>query len=117
MPDWVINVSIIVLLAIFALLVMFFIPQWRVKRALPRVIRTFREHSAIEARHAKTVDELGLRPRGLLQQLIHGRDYKKYALTYLMNADIVQQTEDGKLYLSEDKLAESGISRGTSYAR
>ncbi len=106
---------LIILVVVFALLAMFVIPQWRLRRAIRQVIRIFREHNAIGVKDARTVDELGLRPRRMLEGMLKGRDYKKYALDALMKAEIVQTTKDGRLYLSEDKLIASGLDRGTSY--
>jgi hypothetical protein len=111
------EVLIVILLIIIAMMSMLFIPQWLTKRAIPRVIRIFREHNAIGIKNAKTIDELGLRPRGMMEQMFRRRDYKQYALTALMRADIIQMTEDGRLYLSEEKLSESSFGRPTSYFR
>ena len=111
------EVLIIILLIIVALASMLFIPQWLIKRAVPQVIRIFREHNAIGIKNAKTIDELGLSPRGMIQQMFRRRDYKQYALTALMRADIVQMTEDGRLYLSEEKLSESRFGSPTPYFR
>ena len=63
------------------------------------------------------IDELGLRPQGMMGGMFKGRDYNQYALSLLMKADIIQTTEDGKLYLSEDRLLASGIDSGASYPR
>ena len=49
--------------------------------------------------------------------MFKGRDYKQYALNMLMKSEIIQVTEDGKMYLSEDKLYASGIDSGASYSR
>jgi len=95
---------------------MFAIPRWLVKRAAHQVIRIFRKHNAISAKNAKTLDELGLRPRGFLDRMFRGRDYKPYALNALINAKIVHQTEDGRLYLSEDNLSTSNLSKYTRYS-
>jgi hypothetical protein len=46
-----------------------------------------------------------------MEGMFRGRDYKPYALTALMNAGVVKTTEDGKLYLSEEKLSASTLSR------
>ena len=108
---------IIVLLVVIALAAMIFIPQWRLKRAIPTVIRAFREANANSEKNAKTLDELGLKPRGMMEGMFRGRDYRQYAVQALMRGDIVTMTEDGKLYLSEEKLYESGIARGISYLR
>jgi len=111
------SVILIVLIVVFALVALFIIPQWRLRRAIRQVMRILREHSAIDIKHAKTVDDLGLKPRHMLEGLLKGRDYKQYAVRALMKAGIIQTTEDGKLYLSEDKLIASGLERGTPYYR
>ena len=53
--DWIVIVAAIILL----LVAMFVIPQWRLRRAIPQVIRIFREGNAIGSKNAKTLDELG----------------------------------------------------------
>ena len=111
------SVTIIVLLVVFALLAMFAIPQWRLRRAIRQVIRIFREHNAIGVKNARTVDELGLRPRAIMERMFRGRDYKQYAVSALMRAEIIKKTEDGRLYLLEEKLAASSLGKGASYSR
>jgi hypothetical protein len=96
---------------------MFLIPRWRLKRAIRQVIQIFRKHNATDVKNAKTDDELGLRPRGLMERMFRGRDYKPYALTALMNGGVVKTTEDGKLYLSEEKLSASNLGKSASYSR
>jgi hypothetical protein len=39
------------------------------------------------------------------------RDFKPYALKILMDADVVCQTDGGRLYLLQDKLAAINIDR------
>ena len=84
----------------------FFIPRWLVRRAARQVIRIFRDHNAIDSKTARTIDELGLRPPGMLERMMRRRDYKPQALNALIQVGIVKMTEDGRVYLSEDKLAE-----------
>lgn len=96
---------------------MFVVPRWRLKHAIHQVVQILREHNATDRKNAKAIDELGLRPRGVMEGLFRGRDYKPYALNVLTRAEIIRQTEDGKLYLSEDKLMESGLERGVPYRR
>ncbi|MEW6670818.1 MAG: hypothetical protein AB1427_03895 [Thermodesulfobacteriota bacterium] len=74
------------------------------RQAVLQVISIFREHEALCSQNAKTVDELGLRPAGLAKRLISFRDYKPQALGSLIKANIVQVTEDNKLFLAEDKI-------------
>jgi hypothetical protein len=88
---------------------LFIIPRWRLKRALRQVIKIFRRNSALDKTTAKTIDELGLRPRGFVEGMFHGRDFKPYAMDALVKAGIVKSTDDGRVYLDEEKLMESGI--------
>jgi hypothetical protein len=80
------------------------------------VIAIFRRNSALDKKTAKTIDELGLRPRGFVEGMFHGRDFKPHALDGLLKAGIIKSTEDGRLYLVEDKLMDSGI-EGRVYSR
>jgi len=111
--------TIIIIVLLFALLLvaMFMVPRWRLRRAIRQVIKIFREHNAIGIKNAKMIDELGLRPRGMMEGMFKGRDYKPYAINTLRKAEIIQMTEDGKLYLSEDKLLASGLEKSAPYYR
>jgi len=110
----IISIAIIILLIVMFLLALFFIPRWMVKHAARQVIKIFRGHNATDSKTARTVDELGLRPLGFLERMMRRRDYKPQALNALMQAGIVKTTGDGRLYLSEDKLAEFGFEKGVS---
>jgi len=111
------SIIFIVILFVLLLVAMFFIPRWRLKRAIRQVVKIFREHSAIDRRSAKTIDELGLRPRGMVEGMFRGRDYKQYALNALMKSEIITQTEEGRFYLSEELLGASSLGKGISYYR
>jgi len=100
---------LLIVLVVAAILVMIFVPRWLMTRAFSRVVQIFREHNAIEEKNARTIDELGLRPPTFVERLSRFRDYKPQALDLLRKADIVQMTEGGKLYLSEDRLASSRL--------
>jgi len=76
------------------------------KRAVGQVIAIFEKHNAVGIQQAKTVNELGLTPPNLMDRFTRMRDYKQNALSILMKADIVQTTEEGKLFISAQKLAE-----------
>lgn len=103
------DVLLIVLLVICILLAMIGIPYMMTRRALNRVIKIFKRSNAIDSSTAKTIDELGLRPRTMLHNMFRSRDYKPQALNFLMKAEIVIATDDGKLYLSEEKLIASKL--------
>ena len=103
--------TILITILIFAVLLaaIFIIPGWRLKRAIRQVVQIFRRYNATDVKNAKTDDELGLKPPPMLQRMTSLRDYKPYALSVLIRAEVVQQTEDGKFYLSEDKLMASNL--------
>jgi len=99
----------LIVLVVVAIAAVILVPRFFITRAFSKVVQTFRENNAIDERNAKTIDELGLAPPTFTQRLTTFRDYKPQALNLLRRADIVQMTEDGKLYLSEEKLASSGL--------
>ena len=96
------------------LVAIFVIPRWLLRRAARQVIKIFREHNATDSKNAKTIDELGLRPPGVMERMMRRRDYKPHALNALMQAEIIQRTEDGKLYLSEEKLIDFGLEKSAT---
>jgi len=73
------------------------------------VIKIFRQNSALDKKTAKTIDELGLAPRGFAERMFHTRDFKPHAMDALVKAGIIKSTEDGRLYLAEDALMASGL--------
>ena len=95
----------LILLGIAFLLVMLFIPQLMMKRAIPKVIQAFRQNNAVGAKNARALEELGLQPKGLLQTAGRLRDYKPRALQFLMSINVIQVTEEGKFYISEEDIA------------
>jgi hypothetical protein len=101
----------ILLIIILAVLGLWVLPRMRIKRAVNQVVAIFERNNALDARSAKTVDELGLRPPTFLQGMMRLRDFKPYALQILLNADVIHQTDGGRLYLSQDKLAAISIDR------
>jgi hypothetical protein len=101
------DTTIIIILVVLMLFLMFILPQLLLRRAIPSVIRIFRQGKAVGAENAKTVEELGLKPKSMTQAIFKGREYKITALEVLRNANVIQSTEDGKLYLSEENLSNS----------
>jgi len=78
------------------------------KRAMRLVLKMFRDHDARTPEKALFADELGMKKKGFIT-LNTWRDYKPNALQLLIKHDIVRITEEGKLFLSEDNLANSGF--------
>jgi hypothetical protein len=108
MNPTVLFILLIILLAIFGL---FVLPQMRLRRAIKEVVAIFERNNALDAVSAKTIDELKLKPRTFLQGMGRLRDFKPYALRILMDADVVCQTDGGRLYLVRDKLSAVNIDR------
>jgi hypothetical protein len=100
MNDWIIVAGLIILF----LLVVFFVPQLMVAMAAPKVIKIFRKCNAVGPKNARTAAELGLQPPGMIARMMKPRDYKPRALQLLMHINVVQMTDDGKVYLSEQDL-------------
>jgi len=98
------TLMVIVLVIVF-IVVLLVLPQFLVMRTAPKVIRIFRQNNAVGAKNAKTIEELGLKQRSIIENMLRRRDYKPRALQLLISADIVQMTEDGKLYLDEESLS------------
>jgi hypothetical protein len=105
------TVLFILFVVILAILGFFVVPRIRIKRATNQVVAIFERNNALDARSAKTIDELGLRPRTFLEGMLRIRDFKPYALQILMKAEVVSQTDGGRLYLSQDKLVAINIDR------
>ena len=98
------DVLAIIGLIILLLVALFIIPQLLMARAMKKVVKIFRENRAIDEKHAKTVEELNLQQKGMIDRMMKPRDYKPKALQYMIGAEMVRMTEEGKLYLVEEKL-------------
>lgn len=95
----------LIVLALVFFVAIFILPQWRIRRAIRQVVKIFLEHGATRPSSAETSQQLGFAPdRGVLMSLFSKKDYKKYALDALLKAGTVQRVEDGRLYLSEERV-------------
>lgn len=102
----------IMIVLILSLIVLFIAALYgqslMMKKSLKSVIKAFRDHQALTPESAKEPLDLGFKRRGLLQ--IRGfRDYKPAAIQFLQRQDIIRSTEEGKVYISEEALEQSGI--------
>lgn len=68
-------------------------------------VKSFRENNALEAKHAKTSEELGIIPMSTLERMYKSPDYRPYAIKFFITQKIVKLTNNDKLYLSEEALA------------
>ena len=98
---------IVIALFVISILAVVFVSRFMINRAIRSVILLFRQYDAVTVRSARTIDELGLKPKSMAGMLLRPRDYKLTTLQILMNASIIQMTEDGRLYLAEDQLETS----------
>ena len=69
-----------------------------------KVVKIFYQHHALGTNNAKTLRELGLERPDFLQRMMKARDYKQYALEILLKRGIIAATEDGRVYMVEEKL-------------
>lgn len=105
------NALFILLIVVVAIVGFFVLPRIRIKRAISQVVAIFERNNALDVRSAKTTDELGLRPPTFLEGMMRMRDFKPYALQILMHHEVIRQTDGGRLYLAQDKLAAVNIDR------
>jgi len=98
------GILFIVLVIILFILSVIFIPYWLIMRSVPKVIKTFRRKNAIGANNAMTIEDLELTPKSIFKRMFTRRDYSQNALQFLIRADVVDITEEGKFFLNEEKL-------------
>ena len=98
---------LLIIFIIFAAIGMFVIPRFLFRRAIKPVIKRFLDKKAVSTENACTLDELGLKPRGYMENMILLRDYKQFVLDVMLKHNIVVVTEEGKVYLSQERLAGS----------
>jgi hypothetical protein len=101
------DTTVMLILVAVLLFLVFILPQLRLRISIPSIIRLFRRSNAVGINNAKTIEELGLKPKNIGQAIIRGQDYKMTALEVLKKAQVIQNTEDGKLFLSEENLSNS----------
>jgi hypothetical protein len=102
-----IETAIVFAIFVLMLLVSVIISGLLVRRATFQVIDRFCSCEALDARKAKTAEDLGLAPRDAFQRMFRTPDYKPYALQSLSQAGIVSRTQKGKLYMIEERLADN----------
>ncbi len=92
-----------ILLLIGAILVLL-IPSTMLKLAVSVVVKEFRRQNAVSPENTISKTDLGIMPQTGINRFVNRRDYKAQALQALIQAEIVQVTEEGRLYLLEEKL-------------
>lgn len=98
------GVSLGVFLLAAAVAIVLYLPARLTRRAMHQVIQRFYEQEALNPEGARTLGDLGLNPPSFVEKLAKPRDYKPTALRLLQQMEAVQMTQDGKLFLVEEKL-------------
>lgn len=92
---------VIIVLSLAALLATaFFVTRRLMARAIKSVANALRTAQALTPNTAVPMQDLGLKTGSILS-LSTFRNYTSDALQFLLKNDIIQQTEDGRLFLSE----------------
>ena len=99
-----INTILIIAALVLLLALSFFFLVWQVRRNTTKIIRVFRENKAVGVQNARTLAELGLHRRSMLENAFLPRDYKASALDGLIQSGAVQVIADGRMYLTEEAL-------------
>jgi len=100
----VMDIVVVILLILILGLLVFYLPRLLTKRAARQVVKLFRKAGATDAKHAVTLDSLGLVPAGMFSRMFQLRDYRPVATNLLIRANIIRQTRNGKYYLVEKEL-------------
>jgi hypothetical protein len=98
------GILFIILIAILFILTLIFVPYWMTMRAIPKVIKKFQQKNAIGEKNALTIDELELKPKSIFRRMFARRDYSQQGLQFLIRAEVVDITEEGKFFLNEQNL-------------
>lgn len=99
-----IKVLLFFVLMVLAFAGVLYIRAFFTRKAIFRVIEIFYQRNAVGINGAKTLHELGLEPPDFFHRMTGPRDYKQYALQILLRKGFVLETEDGKVYLAEERL-------------
>ena len=101
------NIILVYAVIIFLFAGVFLIPGLLARKDAFEVIKIFYRYNALNAKNAKKASELGLNPPSFFESMGRRRDYKPYVLQKLEKADVIRRTDDGRLYMAEEKLAEN----------
>lgn len=92
------------LILIVFILSAFYVPIILFRRAVFKVIKVFRDSSALCRQYPKKLEELGLRLPDFNRSLLNPKEDIPYALRSLIQAGIVRLDQEGRACLAEEKL-------------
>jgi hypothetical protein len=101
-------IILLVLIMLLLIALAFLGSTFLMRRAIKAVIKMFRDKEAYTPETAKTEEELGFKRRSFIQFKAM-RDYKPTALQFLLRSNIVQMTDEGKFYISEEALSQTRL--------
>jgi hypothetical protein len=102
------TIMIIVLILVLLIASAFWGTSYLMKRATRSIIQSLRKNGAISPTSAVGPEMAGIKPRSIFQPGVL-RDYKPTAFQFMIKNNVVRMTEDGKVYLSEETLVQSGL--------
>lgn len=105
-----------VVLAVLFVFMYYAVSVVTMKRNILKVIKIFDEKKALNAKAAVSSDILGIKKQGFFERALKRRDNRIHALQFLINAELVMATSDGRLYLNKGKMG-SYRERGNLIAR
>jgi hypothetical protein len=98
------GIYISIIIVLFILLILSFrLSLILARRAICKVIATFRDFRAVQFQNAMPLAAMGLAPRSFFEFHLL-RDYKPWALQTLVRSGIVRMATEGTFYLSEETL-------------
>ncbi len=105
-----------IVLAVLFVFMYYAVSVFTMKRNIVKVIKIFDEKKALSAKTAVSNDILGIKKQGIFERALKRRDNRIHALQFLINAELVMMTSDGRLYLKKGKM-DSYRERGNLIAR
>ena len=100
-----IAIIVIVLLVVIA----FLMSRYLMQRSIRTVVKIFRQTGAVSAKNAKTLADLGLAPKPLMQRVFRPRDYKPQALRLLDQEGCIKLADAGRVWLDVEALRQSRL--------
>ena len=105
------TILVILLLIVIAVVSLFYIPRFMVRKAMKQIIRQLRGVGATSIKRAVTLEDIGIITKGIVGRMFSVRDYRPMAIRMLVQSNVLQETDSGKIFLSESTLADSPIQK------
>ncbi len=103
------EIVLVIVILIAALGLRLYGPTFLTQRALKKVVAIFKTQGATDNNSAKTLEALNLNPSSGGMRLTRTGEYRRKALEALQETELVQSTDDGRLYLHVENLLASRL--------